>query len=57
VTSISILAAVAADQLELAAAGYDRDQPMTVIFDFVQPAVTCRRLLRWRYDLQPDRVG
>jgi len=30
---------------------------MTVIFDFVQPAVTCRRLFRRGHDLQLDHFG
>jgi hypothetical protein len=47
--------AVAADQLEIVAVD-DRQQPMTVVLDLVQPAVAVRRLGAGRDDLEWDTV-
>ena len=47
--------AVAADELQLAA-GDDREQPMAVVLDLVQPALAVRRLGTGRNDLQRDAL-
>src|SRR5437762_2173062 len=46
--------AIAAEELQRAASGYDRDQPVTVVLDLMQPADAIRRLSAGRHDLEAD---